>query len=192
MRDKITCCRNGSISIILWPMRKLVDIRRTLAADTLPDDLYYMKMALEEARNALLGGEIPVGAVITMGGRVIGRGANRRAADNMPFAHAEMCAISEAGHALSRWRFDECTLYVTLEPCVMCAGAIMETRISRVVFGARDPRRGAAGSLYDILRDTRMPHKCEVKGGIMAEESSMLLGEFFARRRNPARRKGLV
>jgi tRNA(adenine34) deaminase len=155
-------------------------------------DLYFMKMALEEARGALLGGEIPVGAVITDGERIIGRGANRRAADKMPFAHAEMCAISEAGHALSRWRFDECTLYVTLEPCVMCAGAIMETRITRVVFGARDPRRGAAGSLYDILRDPRIPHKCEVKGGIMAEESSKLLWEFFERRRNQARRKGLI
>jgi tRNA(adenine34) deaminase len=164
-----------------------------VAEDILSSDLYYMKMALEEARGALLGGEIPVGAVMTTAsGRVIGRGANRRAADDMPFAHAEMCAISEAGHALSRWRFDECTLYVTLEPCVMCAGAIMETRIPRVVFGARDPRRGAAGSLYDILRDPRMLHKCEVKGGIMAEESSMLLWEFFARRRNQARRKGLT
>ncbi|MDR1581592.1 MAG: tRNA adenosine(34) deaminase TadA [Synergistaceae bacterium] len=155
-------------------------------------DLYYMKLALEEARQALLGGEIPVGAVVTLGERVIGRGANRRAADDMPFAHAEMCAISEAGLAISRWRFDECTLYVTLEPCAMCAGAIMETRIPRVVFGARDPRRGAAGSLYDILRDPRIPHKCEVKGGIMAEESSRLLGEFFVRRRDSARRKGPV
>ena len=158
----------------------------------LPSDLYYMKLALAEARSALLAGEIPVGAVMTVGCHVVGRGANRRAADDMPFAHAEMCAISEAGHALSRWRFDECTLYVTLEPCVMCAGAIIETRIPRVVFGARDPRRGAAGSLYDILRDPRMPHKCEVKGGIMAEESSRLLGEFFARRRDSGTRKGLV
>jgi tRNA(adenine34) deaminase len=166
--------------------------RNAVMEDILSRDLYFMKMAVEEARGALLSGEIPVGAVMTDGGRVIGRGANRRAADNMPFAHAEMCAISEAGRALSRWRFDECTLYVTLEPCVMCAGAIMETRIQRVVFGARDPRRGAAGSLYDILRDPRIPHKCEVKGGIMAEESSGLLWEFFARRRNQARRKGLV
>jgi tRNA(adenine34) deaminase len=152
-------------------------------------DLYYMKMALEEARGALLDGEIPVGAVMTFGGRVIGRGANRRAADNMPFAHAEMRAISEAGRALSRWRFDECTLYVTLEPCAMCAGAIMETRIPRVVFGARDPRRGAAGSLYDMLRDPRMSHKCDVTGGIMAEESAGLLGKFFALRRNSAGRR---
>jgi tRNA(adenine34) deaminase len=151
-----------------------------------------MKIALDEARLALLNGEIPVGAVMTIGGRIIGRGANKRAVDNMPFAHAEMLAISEAGRVLSRWRFDECTLYVTLEPCAMCAGAIMETRIPRVVFGARDPRRGAAGSLYDILRDPRMPHKCEVRGGIMAEESSRLLGEFFARRRNSAARKGRV
>ena len=179
-------------------MRKSSDIQRTspllrtLAAETLPHDLYCMKMALEEARSALLVGEIPVGAVISVGGRVIGRGANRRAADDLPFAHAEMCAISEAGHAMSRWRFDECTLYVTLEPCVMCAGAIIETRIPRVVFGARDLRRGAAGSLYDILRDPRISHKCEVKGGIMAEESSRLLWEFFARRRNTDIRKGPV
>jgi tRNA(adenine34) deaminase len=155
-------------------------------------DLYFMKMALEEAGGALLSGEIPVGAVMAAGGRVIGRGANRRAVDDMPFAHAEMRAISEAGRALSSWRFDECTLYVTLEPCAMCAGAIMETRIRRVVFGALDPRRGAAGSLYDILRDPRMPHKCEVRGGIMAEESARLLREFFARRRNQSRRKGFV
>jgi tRNA(adenine34) deaminase len=172
----------GELSSAYRPPRAIIE-------DILPHDLYYMKLALEEARGALLGGEIPVGAVMTAGGRVIGRGANRRAADNMPFAHAEMRAISEAGKALSRWRFDECTLYVTLEPCAMCAGAIMETRIPRVVFGAADPRRGAAGSLYDILRDPRIPHKCEVKCGIMAEESSRLLGEFFALRRNSARRK---
>ncbi|MDR0764031.1 MAG: tRNA adenosine(34) deaminase TadA [Synergistaceae bacterium] len=166
--------------------------QNAVTADIFTRDLYYMKMALDEAESALLSGEIPVGAVMTLGERVVGRGANRRAADNMPFAHAEMRAISDAGRALSRWRFDECTLYVTLEPCAMCAGAVMETRIPRVVFGARDPRRGAAGSLYDMLRDPRIPHKCEVKGGIMAEESSVLLGKFFALRRDPARRKGLV
>ena len=134
------------------------------------NDAFFMKIALEEAYDAMRNGEIPVGALLTRGEEIVGRGSNRRLIDRMPFAHAEMCALSDAGETLEAWRFDGCTLYVTLEPCPMCAGAIVQTRVSRVVFGAEDPKAGAAGSLYNILQDPRMTHRCALTGGIMAEE----------------------
>lgn len=152
------------------------------------DDRKFMREALAEAQNALEMDEIPVGAVMVKDGRIVGRGSNYRIADASPFAHAEMRAIAEAGKELSSWRFDGCTLYSTLEPCPMCAGAIVQTRISRVVYGARDPRAGAAGSLYDILRDPRMAHRCLVLPGIMAEDSSRLLWNFFRARRKAGKR----
>ncbi|MDR1916012.1 MAG: nucleoside deaminase, partial [Synergistaceae bacterium] len=122
-----------------------------------------MEIALNEARIALSQDEIPVGAVIVRGGEIIGRGSNSRALDSLPFAHAEMSALADAGRRLGTWRFDECTLYVTLEPCPMCAGAIVQTRVRQVVYGASDPKAGAAGTLYNILRDPRMPYRCEVR-----------------------------
>jgi tRNA(adenine34) deaminase len=145
-------------------------------------DEYFMKEALAEAKNALSRGEIPIGAVLVSEGVIAGRGRNERRA-GAPFAHAEMLALSDAGENLRRWRFDGCTLYVTLEPCPMCAGAIMQTRVSRVVYGAKDPKAGAAGTLYDILRDPRMPHKCEVACGVLAPEALDLLQKFFRARR---------
>jgi tRNA(adenine34) deaminase len=148
------------------------------------DDLYFMTAALSQARDALSRGEIPVGAVVSKDGLIVGRGCNRRNESSMPFGHAEMFALSESGDSLKRWRFDDCTLYVTLEPCPMCAGAIVQTRVQRVVFGAYDPKAGAAGTLYDILRDPRMPHRCEVTGGVMEAESIELLRSFFKIRRN--------
>ncbi|MCL2683857.1 MAG: tRNA adenosine(34) deaminase TadA [Synergistaceae bacterium] len=149
-----------------------------------------MREAMIEARLAYDKGEIPVGAVVTRGGEIVGRGRNGRKVDTIPFAHAEMCALSEAGENLHTWRFDGCELYVTLEPCPMCAGAIMQTRISRVVYGASDPKAGAAGTLYDILRDPRMPHRCEVTGGVMATEAADLLRKFFLLKRKRAHGQG--
>lgn len=146
-------------------------------------DLLFMRAALEEASRALDAGEVPVGAVVVRDGEIVGRGNNARKREGMPFAHAEMSALAEAGARLRSWRFDDCTLYVTLEPCPMCAGAIVQTRVGRVVYGARDPRAGAAGTLYDILRDPRMPHRCRVAEGLLAEESRALLQAFFRRRR---------
>jgi tRNA(adenine34) deaminase len=101
----------------------------------------------------------------------------------MPFAHAEMMALADAGETLGRWRFDDCALYVTLEPCPMCAGAVVQTRVKTLVFGAADPRAGACGSLYDIVRDPRASHRCAVRGGVMSDECAELLREFFASRR---------
>jgi tRNA(adenine34) deaminase len=148
------------------------------------DDIFFMRVALNEAALAMSEGEIPVGAVLTKDGDIIGRGSNRRSVRDMPFAHAEMVALSDAGDSTGLRRFDGCTLYVTLEPCPMCAGAIAQTRVSRVVYGARDPKAGAAGSLYDILRDPRMPHRCVVAGGVMEAECKELLREFFRSRRD--------
>lgn len=142
-----------------------------------------MREALAEAKSALSRGEIPVGAVMVSEGVIVGRGHNRRGQGFSPFAHAEMLALSDAGENLGRARFDGCTLYVTLEPCPMCAGAIMQTRVSRVVYGAKDPKAGAAGTLYDILRDPRMAHKCETTDGILASEAQELLQKFFRLRR---------
>ncbi|MDR3332958.1 MAG: tRNA adenosine(34) deaminase TadA [Synergistaceae bacterium] len=147
------------------------------------DDIFFMRAALEEAMLAMSGGEIPVGAVLVYRGEIIGRGGNERSIKIMPFAHAEMTALSEAGKKIGSWRFDDCTLYVTLEPCPMCAGAIIQTRVSRVVYGARDPRAGAAGTLYDILRDPRMPHRCRVTSGVLGSECAELLQKFFRTRR---------
>ena len=146
-------------------------------------DFRFMREAMIEAERAYEEGEIPVGAIVTRGWEIVGRGRNRRKSGSMPFAHAEMCALLEAGEKLQTWRFDGCELYVTLEPCPMCAGAIVQTRISRVVYGARDPKAGAAGTLYNILRDPRMPHRCEVAGGIMEAEAAVLLRKFFLTKR---------
>jgi tRNA(adenine34) deaminase len=142
-----------------------------------------MLNALDEAKKALINGEIPVGAIIVRNGTIIGQGRNERAAKSMPLAHAEINAIMGAADALMSWRLDGCTLYVTLEPCLMCAGAILETRIPRVVYGASDPKAGAAGSLYNVLRDPRMPHKCSVVKGVLAVECSALLKRFFLKKR---------
>jgi len=148
------------------------------------EDFFFMREALREALDAFENDEIPVGAILVKEGSVIGRGRNRRRERMMPLAHAEIIAIEDAGQNLASWRFDGCTMYVTLEPCPMCAGAIIATRVSRVVYGAPDPRAGAAGTLYDILRDPRIPHRCEVAPGILSAESSELLGKFFRTRRN--------
>jgi tRNA(adenine34) deaminase len=129
-------------------------------------------------------GEVPVGAVILdAAGALIARAHNQREADADPTAHAEIVAIRAAARAAGSWRLDGCTLVVTLEPCTMCAGAVIAARIQRVVYGAADPKAGAAGSLWDVLRDRRLNHRAEVVGGVLAEDSAALLRRFFAQRR---------
>ena len=129
-------------------------------------------------------GEVPVGAVILdPAGGLLARAHNQRESDADPTAHAEIVAIRAAGRALGSWHLDGCTLVVTLEPCTMCAGAVVAARIGRVVYGAADPKAGAAGSLWDVLRDRRLNHRAEVVGGILAEDCGALLREFFAQRR---------
>src|SRR4051794_32628657 len=143
-----------------------------------------MRAALDEAREALGSDDVPVGAVVLdPTGAVVGRGHNRREAADDPTAHAEVVAIRAAADSLGGWRLEGCTLVVTLEPCTMCAGAITAARVSRLVFGAHDPKAGAVGSLWDVLRDRRLNHRPEVVAGVGAEESTALLQDFFAGRR---------
>jgi tRNA(adenine34) deaminase len=140
----------------------------------------YMGLALDLAREAAEEGEVPVGAVVVVDGRVVGHGSNRREQDQDPLAHAEILAIAQAANALGSWRLDGATLYVTLEPCPMCAGAIVNARIPTVVYGAADPKAGAAGSLFNLLDDPRLNHRCRVVGGVRAVESTALLQDFFS------------
>ena len=139
-----------------------------------------MRLALTEAEAALATGDVPVGAVVLApDGRVIGVGRNLREATHDPTAHAEVVALREAAGALGSWRLDDCTLVVTLEPCTMCAGALVLARVSRVVFGAWHPKAGAAGSLWDVVRDRRLNHRPEVVSGVLADECGHLLVDFF-------------
>ena len=146
-------------------------------------DLEAMEEALALAREAAAAGEVPVGAVALFDGRVVGRGRNRREADRDPTAHAELVAIQEAARALGRWRLAGVTLVATLEPCAMCTGAMVLARIDRLVYGASDPKGGAAGSLMDLTRDPRLNHRFPVERGLRAEECGALLQEFFRARR---------
>ena len=143
-----------------------------------------MRAALAVAQEALRTGDVPVGAVIlNSNGKVIAQGCNQKEDLNDPTAHAEIVAIRAAAQSLESWRLDGCTLVVTLEPCAMCAGAIGQSRISTLVFGAWDEKAGAVGSMWDLLRDPRSLFKVEVRAGVMAEESSLLLQEFFQNQR---------
>ena len=142
-----------------------------------------MREALEQARAAASHGDVPVGAVVVREGRVIARAHNERELRGDPTAHAEVLALRAAADVVGGWRLDGCTLYVTLEPCVMCAGAMQQSRIDRVVFGAADPKGGATGTLYNVAADPRLNHEVDVTHGVLAEESSRLLSEFFAMHR---------
>jgi tRNA(adenine34) deaminase len=142
-----------------------------------------MSEALEEARRAGVEGDVPVGAVVERDGVILGRGRNRREVDKDPTAHAEIVAIREAASRTGTWRLEGSTLWVTLEPCAMCAGAIVLSRIAKVVYGADDPKAGAVRSLYAIASDPRLNHRAEIEGGVGAEESAALLRGFFAARR---------
>jgi tRNA(adenine34) deaminase len=148
----------------------------------------WMEQALALARQAAAEGEIPVGALVVwhpagQEPRIIGRGFNRREAEHDPSAHAEIVAMREAGRALGSWRLLDCTLYVTLEPCPMCAGAMVQARLPRVVYGCTDPKAGAVDTLFQLCTDVRLNHRLEVVKGVMACEAAGLLKEFFARRR---------
>jgi tRNA(adenine34) deaminase len=148
-----------------------------------PLDEHFMRLALREAERAPGHGDVPVGAVIVREGEVAASGHNERELRHDPTAHAELLAIREAARALGSWRLLDCVLYVTLEPCAMCAGAIVLSRLPRVIYGASDPKAGAAGSILDILAEPRLNHRPEVAAGLLAEESSLLLREFFGSRR---------
>jgi tRNA(adenine34) deaminase len=149
-----------------------------------PADLEAMDRALALAAEAASAGEVPVGAVVLdRDGRLIGEGRNRRELDRDPSAHAEVVAMRQASAASGSWNLDGCTLVVTLEPCLMCAGTLLQARVSRVVFGAWDEKAGAAGSMYDVVRDRRLPYRAEVVAGVREAESQALLRGFFEQRR---------
>jgi tRNA(adenine34) deaminase len=142
-----------------------------------------MVLALEEARAAARDGEAPVGAVVVVGGEVVARGRNRRETDRDPTAHAELIAVRDAAETLGRWRLSGATVYVTLEPCPMCAGALILARVDRIVFGAYDPKAGACGSVVDLFDGERFNHRPDIVGGVMAEACGRVLTEFFEERR---------
>jgi tRNA(adenine34) deaminase len=147
------------------------------------DDEAFMQQALALAREAAELGEVPVGAVAVHDGKVIGTGFNRREVDRHPLAHAEMLAMDAAARSLGVWRLSGVTLYVTLEPCAMCAGALVQSRVTRLVFGTSDPKAGAVGSLYNLVEEPRHNHRLVVTSGILADESRLLLKTFFERLR---------
>ena len=146
-------------------------------------DEHFMRLALREAQLALDHDDVPVGAVVVLDGEVGGAGRNERELRQDPTAHAEVLAIREASRAVGHWRLLGCVLYVTLEPCAMCAGAIVLARLSRVVYGAEDPKAGAAGSVLDVLAEPSLNHRPEVDAGLLADDSAALLRDFFADRR---------
>jgi tRNA(adenine34) deaminase len=164
--------------------------RPGIRSDLVPIELdqVFMRQAVNLAIQGMEQDEVPVGAVIAHEGRVVGLGWNQRETLNDPTAHAEMIAITQAAAALSSWRLENCTLYVTLEPCPMCAGAIVQSRIPRIVYGAADPKAGAVDSLFRMLDDPRLNHRSEVTGGVMAEDCGALLTHFFRQKRQQGKK----
>jgi tRNA(adenine34) deaminase len=146
-------------------------------------DEAFMRMALDLARAAAARGEVPVGALVVCDGEVVGRGFNQPISSHDPSAHAEIMALRDAAHTLGNYRLVDCTLYVTLEPCVMCAGAILHARVARLVYGAREYKTGAHGSVIDVFSEARLNHHCEVVGGVLGDACAALVSEFFAARR---------
>jgi tRNA(adenine34) deaminase len=155
----------------------------TIVTSADADDTQCMALALEEARRAESEGEVPIGALVVLDGRIVGRGRNQVIAASDPTAHAEILALREAAAALGNYRLTGATLYVTLEPCVMCCGAAVNARVARVVYGAADPKAGAAQSLYRLLEDRRLNHRATVTGGVLQQECGAILSEFFQKRR---------
>ena len=153
------------------------------------DDAAFMRAAMKEALAAYEKGEVPVGAVVVDNGRIIGRGHNLRETLNDPTAHAEMLALTAAAEARGEWRLEGCSLYVTLEPCPMCAGAVVNARVKRVVFGASDPKAGACGTLYNLVQDARLNHRAELQSGVLAEEAGEILKSFFREARAVQRKR---
>jgi tRNA(adenine34) deaminase len=167
-------------------LSKGLDFETWVADDTIrimASDLEYMEAALAEARKAAEAGEVPIGAVAVHDDAIIGRGQNRVLRDSDPTAHAEIVALREAAAALGNYRLNGCALYVTLEPCAMCAGAMIHARIDRLVYAADDPKAGAAGSVLSVLNHPRLNHQVQIEQGILAAESSDLLRGFFRERR---------
>jgi tRNA(adenine34) deaminase len=148
-----------------------------------PRDDYFMRLAMREAERALEHDDVPIGAVIVRDGEVLASAHNERELRSDPTAHAEVLAVREAAAAIGAWRVHDAVLYVTLEPCAMCAGALVLARVPRVVFGAQDPKAGACGSVLDVLGEPRLNHRPEVAGGLLAEECGAMLSAFFAARR---------
>ncbi|HEX4065927.1 MAG TPA: tRNA adenosine(34) deaminase TadA [Acidobacteriaceae bacterium] len=146
-------------------------------------DAILMRAALDEARAAAAAGEVPIGAVAVVGGEVVGRGQNRVLRDVDPTAHAEIVALRAAAQSVGNYRLVDCELYVTLEPCAMCAGAMIHARVARLVYGAADPKAGAAGSVLEVVNHPRLNHQMQVTAGVLAEECGSLLREFFRERR---------
>jgi len=151
--------------------------------ESVRSDERFMRMALREAEAAAVEGEVPVGAVIVKEGRILGRAHNQREILSDPTAHAEMIAVTQAAQALEAWRLEGATIYVTLEPCPMCAGALVQARMKRLVYGAADPKAGACGTLYNIVCDERLNHRLEVTAGVLADEARELLQAFFQKKR---------
>ena len=149
------------------------------------DDSHWMSEALAEARIAAEQGDVPVGAVVVKDGEIIGRGHNRREIDGDPLAHAEIIALRQASESIEGWRLVGCSLYVTLEPCAMCAGALVNSRIDTLVFGTRDPKAGFCGSLGSLVTDERLNHRLGIREGVLQEECSSILKRFFKALRNP-------
>ena len=145
-----------------------------------PEDIAFMRLCIEQARLAEAAGEVPIGACVVHGGQVIATGYNRRELDQDPSAHAEFIAMRQAARELGHWRLEGCTVYVTLEPCIMCAGLMHQARVARCVYGAPDPKAGALGTLYAINADERLNHRFEVEPGVLQEECAQLLRGFFA------------
>jgi len=154
---------------------------------TPPRDLEFMRAALALAQDGWRIGEVPVGAVVVADGTIVGRGFNAPISRRDPTGHAEIATLRDAATTLNNYRLTDCDLYVTLEPCAMCAGAILHARIRRLVFGARDPKTGACGSVVDLFADARLNHRTTVTGGVLAEDCGALLSAFFAERRRGAR-----
>jgi tRNA(adenine34) deaminase len=165
---------SGDLSIAVSP---------TPCYNAVVNDAAWMREALAEAEQALPHGDVPVGAVAVRDGVIVGRGHNHKEIDADPTAHAEMIALRQAAQSLGGWRLAGVTLYCTLEPCPMCAGAMVSARLPRLVYGAVDPKAGAAGSVVELLRDPRLNHQVAVTGGVLAEESQALLERFFAQLR---------
>jgi tRNA(adenine34) deaminase len=151
--------------------------------DSQPPHERFMLQALAEARAALDNGDVPVGAVVVHDNRIIGRGHNQRELMQDPTAHAEMIALTAAASAVGSWRLNNCTIYVTLEPCAMCAGALVLARIDALVYGTADPKAGACGSILNIVEDPRLNHRVQITAGVLAEECGEILRTFFARKR---------
>ena len=157
-----------------------------------PDDAYWMRLALEQAQAAAQAGEVPVGAVVVRAGQLIATGRNGPVAGHDPTAHAEIVALRAAAQQLGNYRLEDCTLYVTLEPCAMCSGAMLHARLPRVVFGAADAKTGVAGSVLDLFAQPQLNHQTQVQGGVLAQDCAQLLGEFFRQRRQQQRAAALA